>query len=38
VTIAHTELVVATRADIDQVILTPLGHLLYDLIRRKEPR
>jgi len=38
VTIAHTELVVATRADIDQVILTPLGHLLYDLIRRREQR
>jgi peptide/nickel transport system substrate-binding protein len=38
VPIAHTELVVATRADIDQVILTPLGHVLYTMIRRKEPR
>lgn len=38
VPIAHTELVVATRADIDQVILTPLGHLVYSLMRRKEPQ
>jgi peptide/nickel transport system substrate-binding protein len=38
VPIAHTELVVATRADIDQVILTPLGHVLYTMIRRKESR
>jgi peptide/nickel transport system substrate-binding protein len=38
VPIAHAELVIAGRADLDQVILTPLGHPLYALIRRKGPR
>lgn len=37
VPIAHSELVVAVRADIDQVILTPLGHPVYAMIRRREP-
>jgi peptide/nickel transport system substrate-binding protein len=36
VPLAHTELVVASRAEIDHVVLSPLGHLLYTLIRRKE--
>jgi hypothetical protein len=30
--------VVAARAGIEPVILTPLGHPLYTMIRRKEPR
>jgi len=38
VPIAHSELVVAARAELDGVRLTPLGHLLYQWIRRKEPR
>jgi peptide/nickel transport system substrate-binding protein len=38
VPIAHSELVVAARIDLEDVRLTPLGHLLYQLIRRKEPR
>ncbi|HEX3759592.1 MAG TPA: ABC transporter substrate-binding protein [Kofleriaceae bacterium] len=38
VPIAYSELVVARRAEIDQVILTPLGHPLYTMIRRREPR
>jgi peptide/nickel transport system substrate-binding protein len=38
VPIAYSELVVAARAEIDQVILTPLGHPLYTMIRRKESR
>ena len=38
VPIAHAELVVAVRAELDQVILSPLGHPLYAMIRRKEPR
>ncbi|HEX8112738.1 MAG TPA: ABC transporter substrate-binding protein [Kofleriaceae bacterium] len=38
VPIAYPELVVAGRAEIEQVILTPLGHPLYTMIRRKEPR
>ena len=33
-----SELVVAARAGIEPVILTPLGHPLYTRIRRKEPR
>lgn len=37
VPLAHTDLVVATRADVDQVVPSPLGHLVYSLIRRKEP-
>ena len=38
VPIAYSELVVAARAGIEPVILTPLGHPLYTRIRRKEPR
>lgn len=38
VPLAHSELVVAARAELDHVILTPLGHPLYTVIRRKEPR
>lgn len=38
VPIAHSELLVAARADVDQVILTPLGHPVYAMIRRKDPR
>ena len=38
VPIAVSELVVAGRAEIDRVILTPLGHPLYTMVRRKEPR
>jgi len=36
--IAHSELVVAARAELEGVGLTPLGHVLYQLIHRKEPR
>jgi peptide/nickel transport system substrate-binding protein len=36
VPIAHSELVVAARADLADVKLTPLGHLVYSLIHRKE--
>ena len=36
--IAHSELVVAARAELAGVMLTPLGHPLYALIRRTEPR
>ena len=36
--IAHSELVVAARAELGAVQLTPLGHPLYPLIYRKEPR
>src|SRR5262249_5089209 len=35
VPLAHSELVVAARAELDGVQLTPLGHPLYQLIRRK---
>ena len=38
VPIAHSELVVAARADLADVKLTPLGHLVYARIRRKESR
>jgi peptide/nickel transport system substrate-binding protein len=38
VPIAYSELVVAGRAEIEQVILTPLGHPQYTMIRRKETR
>jgi peptide/nickel transport system substrate-binding protein len=38
VPIAHFELVFAARAEIDQVVLTPLGHPLYWMIKRKEPQ
>lgn len=38
VPIACTELVIAARSDIEHVILSPLGHPLYALIHRKEPR
>ena len=36
VPIAHSELVIAARAALDHVVLTPLGHPLYALIRRKQ--
>ena len=36
--IACSELVIAGRADLEHVILTPLGHPLYALIRRKDAR
>ncbi len=38
VPIAHSELVVAGRAELEGVMLSPLGHLLYAYIRRAEPR
>jgi ABC-type transport system substrate-binding protein len=38
VPLAHSELVVAARAELQGVRLTPLGHPLYQLIRRKERR
>jgi peptide/nickel transport system substrate-binding protein len=38
VPLAHSEPVVAARADLEGVSLTPLGHLLYPLIHRKGPR
>jgi peptide/nickel transport system substrate-binding protein len=36
--LAHSELVVAARAELGGLQLTPLGHPLYPLIYRKEPR
>jgi peptide/nickel transport system substrate-binding protein len=38
VPLAHSELVVAARAELVGVRLSPLGHPLYTQIRRKEPR
>jgi peptide/nickel transport system substrate-binding protein len=38
VPIAYAELVIAGRSDLEHVILTPRGHPLYALIRRKEAR
>jgi peptide/nickel transport system substrate-binding protein len=38
VPIAHSELVVAGRSEIEHVILTPTGHPVYWLIRRSEAR
>jgi len=38
VPLAHSELVVAARAELEGVRLTPLGHPLYQLISRKERR
>ncbi|TMQ14461.1 MAG: ABC transporter substrate-binding protein [Deltaproteobacteria bacterium] len=38
VPIAHSEVVIAARAELDHVVVSPLGHPLYTLIRRKEPR
>ena len=38
VPIAHSEIVVAVRAELESVRLTPLGHPLYSLIHRKERR
>ena len=35
VPLAHSELVVAARAELEGVRLTPFGHPLYTLIRRK---
>jgi peptide/nickel transport system substrate-binding protein len=38
VPIAHSELVVAGRAELKDVVLTPTGHAVYPLIRRVEAR
>ena len=38
VPLAHSELVVAARAELQDVRLTPLGHPLYQWIRRRAPR
>lgn len=38
VPIAHSELVVASRADLEHVVLSPTGHPIYALIRRVEER
>jgi peptide/nickel transport system substrate-binding protein len=38
VPIAHSELVIAGRRDLEQVVLSPLGHPVYARIRRQEPR
>jgi peptide/nickel transport system substrate-binding protein len=38
VPLAHSELVVAVRAELEGVILTPLGRRMYAQIRRREPR
>ncbi|HTR50559.1 MAG TPA: ABC transporter substrate-binding protein [Kofleriaceae bacterium] len=38
VPIAHSELVVAGRAEITHVVLSPVGHPVYSQIRREEPR
>ncbi|HVK84193.1 MAG TPA: ABC transporter substrate-binding protein [Kofleriaceae bacterium] len=38
VPLAHSELVVAARAELDGVILSPLGHPVYSLIKRRAPR
>jgi len=38
VPIAHSELVVATRTELKDVVLSPLGHPIYALIRRVEAR
>ncbi|HUJ58762.1 MAG TPA: ABC transporter substrate-binding protein [Kofleriaceae bacterium] len=38
VPIAHSELVVAGRAELERVVLSPTGHPVYPLIRRAEPR
>ncbi|HET7503610.1 MAG TPA: ABC transporter substrate-binding protein [Kofleriaceae bacterium] len=37
VPIAHSELVVAARAELEDVSVTPLGYTLYQLIHRKAP-
>ena len=33
--IAHSELVVAGRNELDRVVLSPTGHPVYSLIRRR---
>jgi peptide/nickel transport system substrate-binding protein len=38
VPIAHSELVVASRAELEHVIISPTGHPLFALITRAEPR
>ena len=38
VPIAHGELVVAARAELSGVVLSPTGHPIYSLIRRTEGR
>lgn len=36
--LAHSELVIAARAELTGVRLTPLGHVVYPQIRRRDPR
>ncbi|MGE3457300.1 MAG: hypothetical protein AB7O24_19460, partial [Kofleriaceae bacterium] len=38
VPLAHSELVIAARAEIGDVVMSPLGHPIYTLIRRGRPR
>ncbi|MGE0399020.1 MAG: ABC transporter substrate-binding protein [Kofleriaceae bacterium] len=38
VPLAHSEFVVAARAELENVVLSPLGHPIYSLIRRKATR
>jgi hypothetical protein len=38
VPITHSELVVAGRAELEHVVLSPTGHPIYALIRRAEVR
>jgi peptide/nickel transport system substrate-binding protein len=38
VPLAHSELVVAARAELDGLILSPRGHPIYPLLTRAEPR
>jgi peptide/nickel transport system substrate-binding protein len=38
VPLAHSEVVIAARAELEHVVVSPLGHPLYTMIRRKEPR
>jgi peptide/nickel transport system substrate-binding protein len=38
VPIAHSELVVAARADLEGIVLSPLGHPVYAAMHRREPR
>ena len=38
VPLAHSELVVAARAELEGLILSPRGHPIYALIKRAEPR
>jgi hypothetical protein len=38
VPLAHSEFVVAARVELENVILSPLGHPIYALIRRGEAK